>query len=114
MTTVIKDGPLGPLQAAYDAWTEVEEQVRSEKPLSHFLRVMEIQFEEITEHLAAGRRDKAINEAVDILSVTLNLLRWLGCSRAEDIAEAITARAQNRYAGRVQEILDKYQTMYGV
>ncbi len=107
-----KQDPLGPLQPAYDTWSEVQEQVL-DKPLSHFMPTITIQMLEVYEHVASGRVDKAINEVVDILSVSLNWLRWFGLDDVE-IAEAIRARTATRYEGKAQEILDKYAATWGI
>lgn len=47
------------------------------KPLSHFERCIEIQFEEMRQHLAQGNKEAAAREAADIVSIGLNYLRWL-------------------------------------
>ena len=104
---------LGPLQDAWDAWSGVQEQV-SAKPWYHFPTVIAIQFAEAAEHKAHGQPERAANEIVDIMSVCLNWLRWMGYTTPKSVATIIRARAANRYAGQTQAILDKYQQKYGI
>ena len=41
---------LGPFQAFWEAWNEVGDEIRG-KPFEHFSRAVEIQFEDMREHL---------------------------------------------------------------
>jgi hypothetical protein len=103
---------LGPFEAMWLAWNDVHDDLKA-KPLSHFERSVEIQFEEMREHLAAGDRDAAVREAVDIVSIGLNCLRWMGLDPAE-VAEAVRSRTDTRMQGQTREILDKYQRLHGI
>lgn len=96
----------------WQAWDEVHDDLMA-KPLQHFRRSVEIQFDELMDHLAAGDRDAAAREAVDIIGIALNCLRWLGY-RPEDVAEIARSRTENRMRGRAHEILDKYQRLHGI
>jgi hypothetical protein len=103
---------LGPFQDIWNAWNESDGEIRG-KPIEHFDRVIDIQFDELNDHLAAGRREKAANEAIDIISIALNLLRRLGHD-PEEIAVLARSRAKNRMSGQTREILDKLQRQHGV
>ncbi|MET8449935.1 hypothetical protein [Streptomyces sp. NPDC005209] len=103
---------LGPFQDIWDAWQEVHDEV-ADKPLSHFRRATDIQFDELEEHLAVGDRDAAAREVVDIISIALNTMRWLGHTPAE-IAEIARARAEHRMKGQAAQILAKYREKYGI
>ncbi|UOX92448.1 hypothetical protein MUY14_18160 [Amycolatopsis sp. FBCC-B4732] len=103
---------LGPFQAMWRAWDAVDEELKA-KPLGHFERSIEIQFEEMREHLAAGDRDAAVREAVDVVSIGLNCLRWMGLDPTE-VAEAVRSRTDTRMQGKTHEILDKYQRLHGI
>ncbi|MBL7498889.1 hypothetical protein I6A84_41000 [Frankia sp. CNm7] len=103
---------LGPFQPLWDAWEESHREI-TEKPLSHFRRVLEIQFDEMEAHLASDNRKGAEYEVIDLISVALNLMRWLGNDPAS-IGELARSRAENRMRNRTAAILDKYQSRYGV
>ncbi|MFJ1758719.1 hypothetical protein ACIOD2_00280 [Amycolatopsis sp. NPDC088138] len=103
---------LGPFQAMWRAWDEVDDELKA-KPLAHFERSVAIQFEELRDHLAAGDREAAVREAVDVVSIGLNCLRWLGLDPAQ-VAEAAQSRTTNRMQGRAREILDKYERLHGI
>lgn len=108
-----KEGPeLGPFQDMWDAWEESRGELLA-KPLAHFRKATDVQFDELAEHLAVADRDAAGREATDVISIALNLLRWLGYTPAE-IGEIARARAANRMKGRTLEILEKYQRLYDI
>jgi len=104
--------PLGPFQDIWDSWEEVRLEI-SRKPLHHFRRAIEIQFDELEEHLASGDRDAAAREAIDMISIALNTMRWLDCDSAE-IAEIARMRARQRMMGQARSILGKYENRYGI
>jgi hypothetical protein len=106
------DDRLGSFQELWNAWSESEAEI-SEKPISHFRRAIEIQFDEIDSHLALGRHDAAVREVVDIISVALNLMRRLGCT-PEEISNVVRLRAERRMKGQTVEILKKYHDLYGI
>ena len=103
---------LGPFQNIWDAWNEADADIRS-KPLSHFRRATEIQFDEIESHLKNNDREAMAREMVDIISISLNTMRWLGCS-PEEIIEIAISRAKLRMEGQALSILDKYQKIYNI
>lgn len=103
---------LGPFQAIWEAWDEAHDEV-TRKPLSHFRRAVEIQFDELEEHLRVNDRDAASREATDIISIALNLLRWLGY-QPEEIDEIARSRAERRMSGQALAILEKYQKVYDI
>ncbi|MEV4316517.1 hypothetical protein [Actinocrispum sp. NPDC049592] len=103
---------LGPFQDIWDAWDEAHQQVTA-KPLKHFEAAAGHQFTELRAHLASGDRDAAANEAIDVISIGLNVLRWLDY-RPDEIAAAARARAGRRMRGRTLAILEKYERLYGV
>ncbi|MER5214936.1 hypothetical protein ABT063_31405 [Streptomyces sp. NPDC002838] len=106
------DEELGPFQDIWDAWEEAHEEI-TRKPLSHFRKATEIQFDEMEEHLAMKDRDAAGREAADIISIALNTLRWLGYTPSQ-VAEIARSRAENRMKGQALAILDKYEGRYGI
>ena len=106
------DDRLGPFHELWNAWDEADAEI-SEKPISHFRRATEIQFDEIDRHLADNRHDAAVREVVDIISVALNLMRRLGCT-PEEIADVVRLRAERRMKGQTLEILKKYHDLYGI
>jgi hypothetical protein len=99
---------LGPFQHFWDVWDASDDQIKL-LPLSHFRRALDIQFEEVVNHLTAPlpNREAAAREATDIISVALNLMRRLGYEPAE-VAEIARRRAETRMKGRTGEILEKY------
>ncbi|MDV5148675.1 hypothetical protein R1T08_32070 [Streptomyces sp. SBC-4] len=104
--------PLGPFQGIWDAWIEVEQEI-ARKPLSHFERATQIQFEELKEHLSQGNREAAARELIDVVSIALNNLRNLGFT-PQEIAEMAQDRADRRMKGQAKEILEKYRNTYGI
>jgi hypothetical protein len=113
-TTVTDDGDptLGPFQAFWDAWSEVDEEIKG-KQFDHFPYAVGIQFMEMNGHLKRGERMAAAREATDVISIALNALRWMKFEPAE-IAKIAQDRARDRMDGRAQEILDKYRDTYGI
>jgi hypothetical protein len=103
---------LGPFQPIWDAWDESNDEITG-KPLSHFRRAMEVQFEELQAHLDANNDPAAANEAADIISVALNVMRWLGHS-PDEVIEIVRVRAAQRLSGQTQAILEKYQRLYKI
>lgn len=106
------DARLGPFQDIWDAWEEVRSDIAG-KPLSHFRRAIEIQFDELDGHLARADRDAAAREIIDMISIALNTMRWLDYGPAE-IAEIAETRARQRMRGQARSILDKYEDQYGI
>jgi hypothetical protein len=104
--------PLGPFQEIWEAWSEADLEI-GRKPMSHFRRATEIQFDELDGHLAVGDRGAAAREAVDVISIALNVLRRLGYT-PEEIEELAHARAESRMRGQALAILEKYETSYGI
>ncbi|MFD4725796.1 hypothetical protein ACFWNW_12035 [Streptomyces seoulensis] len=102
---------LGPFQGMWEAWDEAHDEI-TRKPLSHFRRTADIQFDEIERHLAMGDGEGAAREVADIISVALNVMRWLGHT-PEEIAEIVRSRAELRMKGQTLAILDKYMDRYG-
>ena len=106
------DAALGPFQEIWQAWDEAHAEM-TRKPLSHFRRAVDIQFDELEGHLAAGDRDAAAREAVDVISIALNTLRWLDF-KPDQIKDLVRERAERRMKGQALAILDKYQRIYGI
>jgi hypothetical protein len=106
------DEPLGPFQAIWSAWNESDEAIK-QKPLHHFQRAIEIQFEELEAHIAAGDREAAAREATDVISISLNMLRWLGYEPAE-VSDIVRSRAELRMRDQTDKILGKYARLYGI
>jgi hypothetical protein len=103
---------LGPFQGMWEAWEEASEEIL-DKPIEHFRRATDIQFDELEEHLKNENPEAAAREAIDIISIALNLLRNLGHTPA-DISRIAQSRATRRMKGQALEILDKYQRVYGI
>ncbi|WP_125728182.1 hypothetical protein [Kibdelosporangium aridum] len=106
---MVATSQLGAFQDIWDAWDESDADIKA-KPLRHFETAVDEQFVELRRHLHANEPDRAANEAVDIISIALNLLRNLGHG-PEDVATLVTARAQNRMRGQTRAILDKYDRL---
>jgi hypothetical protein len=104
--------PLGPFQDIWDAWEEAGPEIK-DKPLGHFKRAIEIQFDELEAHRKKGDRDAAAREIVDIISIALNTLRWLSYE-PEEIGEIARMRASKRMKGQARAILAKYEREYGI
>lgn len=104
--------PLGPFQPMWDAWDEAHEEI-TRKPFTHFRRAVDIQFDELDEHLARGDAAAAAREAADVISIALNLMRRLGHG-PDEIAEIVRSRAEHRMKGQALAILDKYQQVYDI
>ncbi|MBT8225304.1 MAG: hypothetical protein KJO75_07370 [Dactylosporangium sp.] len=101
-------GPaLGPFQPIWNAWDVADGEVR-ELPLAHFREALRRQVEEMQEHLDNGRPDAAANEGIDMISIALNVLRWLG-RNPEDIGRIAEERARKRLEGQTAAILEKYR-----
>ncbi|MFH8726805.1 hypothetical protein [Streptomyces termitum] len=103
---------LGPFQGIWDAWIEAEQEI-AQKPLEHFERATQIQFDELKEHLSEGNREAAARELIDVVSIALNNLRNLGFT-PQEIAELARDRADRRMRGQAKEILEKYSRTYGI
>jgi hypothetical protein len=106
------DAELGPFQGIWEAWEEADDAI-ARKPLSHFRRATDIQFDELESHLAAGDRDAAAREAADVISIALNVMRWLGHT-PDEVGEIVRSRAEHRMKGQALAILEKYQAHYGI
>jgi len=100
---------LGPFQGIWDAWDEVDADIKAQS-LSHFVTVTEAQFVELAEHLDEGDRERAALEAIDIISVSLTMLRWLNYV-PEEIAGLARFRAATRMQGKARKIFGKYQKL---
>jgi hypothetical protein len=96
----------GPLQVLWEVW-DPEHEVMREKKLDHFVAAYERQITEFTNHHQAGDYDRAANEAVDMMSISLNYMRMLGYSPSE-IAQTVRDRAKLRMEGQTKEILRNY------
>jgi hypothetical protein len=103
---------LGAFQDIWDAWDEARDEIMG-KPLSHFRRAVEVQFSELESHLAADNREAAAREAIDVISIALNLLRWLEYTPKE-IGDIARSRADLRMRGQAHSILEKYKRLYGI
>ncbi len=102
---------LGPLQPIWDAWKEHREFIDG-LPNIYFESIIQIQFDEIADHEAAGHPpERTYNEIVDVFSVCLNWLRSKGLDD-QGVADVITARL-TRYADTAG-IIKKYNEEYGL
>lgn len=103
---------LGPFQDIWEAWDEARNEICG-KDVSHFETAVTVQFDELKQHLADGKREKAAREAIDVISIALNLLRSLKYE-PEEIASIARARAHDRMKGKALDILEKYRSLYGI
>jgi hypothetical protein len=103
---------LGPFQDIWDAWDAAHEEITA-KPLEHFESAVGHQFKELRQHLADQNVAAAANEAMDVISIGLNVLRWLEYEPSQ-IAEVARSRAERRMSGQTMAILAKYERLYGV
>ncbi|MDX3385378.1 hypothetical protein PV682_28475 [Streptomyces niveiscabiei] len=87
-------GELGPLQDIWNAWLEVENEMER-KPISHFERAAQIQFDELRGHLEAGDDQAAAREMADVISI------------ARD-------RAETGMSGQARQILAKYEQIHHI
>jgi len=94
---------LGPFQDIWDAWDEVHNRLMVQ-PETHFTSTILTQLEEAE----AEPRDTRAKEVIDIISVSLNWLRWLGYG-PEMVAQAVQDRAAKRYVGQGEAIFEKYK-----
>jgi hypothetical protein len=99
---------LGPFQDIWEAWEPAQKEMCA-KSIDHFEKAVAVQFVELKQHRNDENDEKAAQEAIDIISIALNLLRNLGYE-PEKIAKLARARARNRIAGKTSEILAKYDT----
>jgi len=103
--------PLGPLQPIWDAWESHRDYIDG-LPNIYFRNVIEIQLNEIDDHVEAGNPpDKVENEIVDIISICMNWFRSRGFSD-QDVVEAIQYRLPR--FDDTQGIMDKYNERYGL
>lgn len=103
---------LGVLQEIWDAW-DVEDAEIKRQTFGHFCQLYGAQLDELVEHRNNDNEAGVIREAIDFMSVTMNLLRWVGL-KPDDIARAIHDRVETRYKGKAKEIMDRDRGRYGM
>jgi len=105
------DSELGPFQEIWNAWNEVDQEIKK-KPIEHFRRAIDIQFDELEEHLRNNDRTRARREAMDVISIALNviLIRLWGVTGAAIATSSalVAASAFNWYAARKLEGLNLF------
>jgi len=97
---------LGGFALAWIAWSASSKRTNA-LPERHFSEALEWQLVEIKQ---AQDMSHKINELLDIISVTLNWLRWHGLTPA-DIAHLATKRALTRYLYKTEQIIAKYEAL---
>lgn len=97
---------LGALQDLWDAWDPAHQEMLAKDP-EHFYAAWRVQVDELRQHLRDNNKRAALNEIVDVISISLNFMRNMGCSPA-DVAELVRERADKRMRNRTAEILRKY------
>jgi hypothetical protein len=97
---------LGPFQVLWEVWNPAHDQMVG-KEVEHFRDAYAAQLPELVAHFRAGDTRRAANEAVDMISISLNFMRRLGYKPTE-IVEIVQDRAERRMAGQTEEILRKY------
>ena len=97
---------LGPLQPIWDAWLPIAREINAQ-PESHFaatLRYQLVELDDASEQYRQSVNSEAedaclahyMDEVVDVISVALNWLRWLGLNDKE--AAFVIRRRAKRYA----------------
>jgi hypothetical protein len=104
--TVANESGLGALQDLWDAWDPAHQEMLTKEP-EHFYVAWQVQIDELQHHLREENKHAALKEMVDIISISLNFMRNMGCSPA-DVAELVRERADKRMKGQTAEILKKY------
>jgi hypothetical protein len=106
MGKVEKYKELGVLAILWEVWnSEHENIVNSDHQLFH--NAIIAQLTEIKEHLAKGEEQRAVDEVIDMISISQNWLRKFGLDKL-GVARAISSRARDRYEGKTRMIMKKY------
>ena len=103
---------LGVLQEIWDAW-DVEDAEIKKQTFGHFLQLYKEQLKELEEHRQNNNEVGVLREAVDFMSVSLNLFRWYGL-KPDNIVRAIHNRVETRYKGKVKEIMNRDRGRFGM
>jgi len=103
---VTNESELGALQDLWNAWDPAHQEMLTKEP-EHFYVAWQVQVDELQQHLRDKNKRAALNEMVDIISISLNFMRNMGCSPA-DVAELVRERADKRMKDQTAEILKKY------
>jgi hypothetical protein len=90
----------------WEVWNPEHEVMRAKK-LRHFRVAYRRQIKELNNHYKAGDLDKAANEAVDMISISLNFMRMLGYTPT-DVVQILRDRPKRRMEGQTKEILRNY------
>ncbi|GAB3873569.1 hypothetical protein GCM10029964_014050 [Kibdelosporangium lantanae] len=77
--TVANESELGALQDLWDAWDPAHREMLTKEP-EHFYVAWQVQVDELRQHLRDNDKRAALNEMVDIISISLNFMRNMGCS----------------------------------
>jgi hypothetical protein len=97
---------LGPFRDLWEVWNPAHDQMVA-KEVEHFRDAYAAQLSELVTHFEAGETRRAANEAVDMISISLNFMRRLGYTPTQ-VVEIVRDRAKRRMAGQTEEILRKY------
>jgi len=97
------------LDLIWDTWLESHELIMN-LPFDHYMVCVKEQLREAFLHYHQGKPDKAMNEVVDLISVSINWLVWFGQYK-EDIRELVVNRVTSRMKDKTREIIEKYEQL---
>jgi len=97
------------LDEVWDTWLESHD-LMMELSFEHYMVCAKEQLREVFLHYYGDDMLKAMNEVVDLISLSINWLTWFGQDK-EGIRELITARLGGRMKGRTREIIEKYEKL---
>ena len=97
------------LDEVWDTWLESHDLIM-ELSFDHYMICAREQLREVFLHYYNDDLTKALNEVVDLISVSINWLVWFGQGK-EDIRELVMSRLVNRMKGRTREIIEKYEKL---
>ena len=97
------------LDEVWDTWLESHDLIM-ELSFEHYMVCAKEQLREVFLHYYEDDMLKAMNEVVDLISLSINWLTWFGQDK-EGIRELIMARLGGRMKGRTREIIEKYEKL---
>lgn len=95
------------LDEHYDIWYDAHS-LSSKLSFDHYMVCAREQLREQFLHYHVGNMPKAMNEVVDMISLSLNLLYWFGLDK-DGVRNIIIKRMTDRMKGRTFEIIEKYE-----
>ena len=101
--------PIDVIDEHYDIWHEAHSLSKT-LGFSHYITCAKEQIREQVQHYYAGNMPKAMNEVVDVISLSLNMLYWFGLDK-DGVKDIIIKRMNDRMRGKTFEIMEKYENM---